>query len=109
MDQFENDLKQALRQVDPPAGFEQRVLARLARESAATRQPSRFTAWATAAGLAFASLGGVAIYQQQQQRRAMEARDQLLLALRVTSEKLDVVRSRINHSSASDSGLHSNE
>lgn len=98
MDQFENDLKEALRQVDPPTGFEQRVLARLARESAAsTRQPSRFTAWATAAGFAFAALGGIAIYQHQQQRRAIEARDQLLLALRVTSQKLDVVRNRMNH------------
>jgi hypothetical protein len=97
MDQFENDLKEALRQVDPPPGFEQRVLARLARESAAAhRRPSRFTAWAAAAGLAFASLGGVAIYQYQQQQRAIKARDQLLLALRITSQKLDVVRSRIN-------------
>lgn len=99
MDQFENDLKEALRRVDPPAGFEQRVLARLARESSASRQPSRFTAWATAAGLAFASLGGVAIYQHQQQRKAEQARDQLVLALRITSQKLDIVRSRINHSS----------
>jgi hypothetical protein len=101
MDQFENDLKEALRQVDPPAGFEQRVLARLARESSVARQPSRFTAWATAAGLAFASLGGVAMYQhqQQQQRKAEQARDQLVLALRITSQKLDVVRERVNRPS----------
>lgn len=105
MDQFENDLKEALRQVDPPPGFEQRVLSkladqkRLARESSVSGRPSRFTAWATAAGLAFASLGGVAIYQYQQQQRAIKARDQLLLALRVTSQKLDVIRARINQPS----------
>jgi type VI protein secretion system component VasF len=99
MDQFENDLRKALRQVDPPEGFEQRVLARLAQETAAARRPrvSRFTGWAVAAGFALAFFGGVAMYrQQQQERRALQARDQLVLALRVTSQKLDVVRSRIN-------------
>ena len=94
---FEDDLKLALRRVDPPVGFEGRVLARLyERESP---RPWRFTAWAAAAGLAFASFAGVAIYQYQQQRRAIEARDQLLLALRVTGQKLDAVRDRINKTS----------
>jgi hypothetical protein len=97
MDQLENDLKDALRRVEPPAGFEQRVFARLARESSPRK---RFTTWATAAGLAFASLGGIVIYQQQQQqRKAEEAHEKLVLALRITGQKLDVIRARINTSS----------
>ena len=96
MDQFEDDLKLALRRVDPPPGFERRVFARLA--GASPPQQHRIAAWAVAAGLIFASFGGVAVYQQyQQQRRALEARDQLLLALRVTGQKLDEVRNHINH------------
>ena len=99
MDQLEDDLKQVLQQqrMDPPPGFEQRVLARLSGKAPVARP---FTAWAVAAAFVFASFAGVAIYQQQkQERRALEARDQLLLALRVTGQKLDVVRSRINHNS----------
>ena len=102
MDQFEDDLKQALKRVDPPAGFEQRVLARLSRRTP-PRQLRRFTVWAVAAGFALASFGGVALYRyQQQQRRAVEASDQLLLALRVTGQKLDAVRNRINHTTESE-------
>ena len=99
MDQFEDDLKLALRRVDPPEGFERRVLARLpGAPPPARRREHRLAAWAVAAGLIFASFGGVAVYQQyQQQRRALEARDQLLLALRVTGQKLDEVRNHINH------------
>ena len=100
MDQFEDDLKQALRRVDPPEGFERRLFARL---SAAVPPPParprehRVAAWAVAAGLIFASFGGVTVYRQyQQQRRALDARDQLLLALRVTGQKLDNVRNHIN-------------
>jgi hypothetical protein len=92
MDQFENDLKQALQRVEPAAGFEHRVMRRLN----AAPKARNWTAWATAAGLAFASFAAVGVYQNQQQRRAEAACDQLVLALRVTGQKLDLVRSRIN-------------
>jgi hypothetical protein len=93
----DDDLKHALRRVEPPPGFDQRVLARLDQPSRQRRTAPRFTAWVTAAGLSFASLAGVAIYQHQlEQRKGMEARDQLMLALRITGKKLDVVRSTIN-------------
>jgi hypothetical protein len=95
----DDDLKQALRRVEPPDGFDQRVLARLDQPSRQHRRTApRFTAWVTAAGLSFASLGGIAIYQHQlEQRKGMEARDQLMLALRITGKKLDAVRSTINN------------
>jgi hypothetical protein len=94
----DDDLKQALRRVEPPDGFDQRVLARLEPSRQHRRTAPRFTAWVTAAGLSFASLGGIAIYQHQlEQRKGMEARDQLMLALRITGKKLDAVRSTINN------------
>jgi hypothetical protein len=102
MDQFEDDLKIALRRVDAPASLEGRVLARLRAESAsgaAPQRPSRFTAWAMAGGLAFASLAGIGIYRYEQQRKAMAASEQLLLALRVTGQKLDAVRGSLNNQS----------
>jgi hypothetical protein len=96
----DDDLKQALRRVEPPPGFDQRVLARLDEQLSRQqrRTAPRLTAWVTAAGLSFASLGGIAIYQHQlEQRKGMQARDQLMLALRITGKKLDVVRSTINN------------
>jgi hypothetical protein len=95
----DDDLKHALRRVEPPAGFDQRVLARLDQQPSRQRRTApRFTAWVTAAGLSFASLAGVAIYQHQlEQRKGMEARDQLMLALRITGKKLDAVRTTINN------------
>lgn len=100
---LEDDLKAALRPVDPPEGFEQRVMARLDRDGerrGPVVQRSFSSAWkAAAAGLAFASVAGIAVYnhqQQEQQRRGLEARDQLILALQITGKKLDAVRTQIN-------------
>lgn len=92
----DDDLKRVLQRVDPAPGFDQRVLARLNAPAKPRRQ--RFTAWAAAAGLSFASLAGIAVYQQHlEQRKGAEARDQLVLALRITGKKLDAVRNTINY------------
>lgn len=99
---LEDDLRAALRPVEPPEGFEQRVLARLDESGGNRRGPARtFSAWAAAAGLAFASVAGIAVYNHQQQealqrQRALDARDQLILALQITGKKLDAVRAQIN-------------
>jgi len=99
---LEDDLRAALRRVDPPEGFEHRVLARIERaERPAGLAPRRFPAWAAAAGLAFASIAGVAVYHERQvkeRERGMAARDQLVLALQITGKKLDSVRNQINYS-----------
>jgi hypothetical protein len=97
---LEDDLKAALRPVEPPEGFEQRVMARLDSGGGSMHRPVRtFSAWAAAAGLAFASVAGIAVYnKQQEQRRGLEARDQLILALQITGKKLDAVRKQINNS-----------
>ncbi|MBS1834857.1 MAG: hypothetical protein JST65_19210 [Acidobacteria bacterium] len=102
---FENDddLKAAFRRVEPPPGFEQRVMARLDEDAGSRpriKQASSgfgFAAWAGIAAMAVLSLGGISAYQQErEQQRAMAARDQLLLALQITGKTLDSVRDQIN-------------
>jgi hypothetical protein len=106
---LEDDLRAALRPVDPPEGFEHRVLARIEQQkSAVAVTPRRFPAWAAAAGLAFASLAGVAVYHDRQvkeRERGMAARDQLVLALQITGKKLDTVRNQINYSDSNNKNV----
>ena len=92
----ERELKEALRRVEPREGFDQRVMARI-HGGPAKHPVRRFTAWATAAAMTCASLAGVAMYRQNlEERKGKEARDQLVLALRITGKKLDAVRNTIN-------------
>lgn len=98
---FENDddLKAAFRRVEPPPGFEQRVLARLGEQPRPKRQAAGlgFAAWAGVAAMAMLSIGGIDAYQQErEQQRAITARDQLLLALQITGKTLDSVRDQLN-------------
>ena len=100
----DDDLKQALRRVDPPAGFEHRVMARLHDAGAGVRRPERrrLTAWVAAAAMSCASIAGIAVYHQEREERArqekaMAARDQLIQALQITSRTLDTVREQINN------------
>jgi hypothetical protein len=101
-DDLENGLRHALKPVDPPDGFAERVLARVrAEEAASSRQPrwrqNRFRSFAAA--LAASAVIGVVLihsWQERQERRGLEARQQLIEALRVTGEKLDMAYQGVN-------------
>lgn len=101
---FEQQLRDALRPVDPEEGFEQRVMARIAREPARS-QARRVTRWAAslalAASVAFAAILGVQQWQAHREQQGLEARRQLLEALRLTGEKLDVAYQAVNRESPS--------
>jgi hypothetical protein len=89
---LENELRDALRREPAPEGFAARVLVK-SRAAPWWRRPA---ALALAAGLAVAALIPSAIeYRLRQQRRALEARDQLMAALAVTRVQLQHVRERI--------------
>ena len=96
---LERELKQTLQRRRPPAGFTQRVMARLGEEDTGRRprrQAPRWVPWAIAASLILAGTGGGGwVHQRQQQARAEQARNQILFALQVTGEKLDHVRSKV--------------
>jgi hypothetical protein len=103
---FENELRRALRPVDAPDGFTERLMRALpTREAPApvlvpvreipVRTPRRY--WmpgALAASLLVAVLAGQQVAQLREERQAqaegLEASRELMQALRLTSEKLDL-------------------
>jgi hypothetical protein len=94
---FENQLREALRPVEPDEGFEQRVMARIAREgSRRNGKVTRRISVALAASVAFAAVIGTYQWQLRREQEGLEARKQLLEALRVTGEKLDLAYQAVN-------------
>ena len=82
---LENQLKAALRKQNPPPGFAERVV-----QAAVPRNRTPLAVWAAA--MAAMLVAGVVIRQDYQQRQAERAREQVMLALRITSEKLNMAR-----------------
>lgn len=104
---FEEQLRGALRPVDPDDGFADRVMARVQREPA--HQPSRKYRWAAAALAASVVTGVIMVHdlQSRREREGLEARKQLIEALRVTGEKLDIAYQAINRESSTESAAGS--
>lgn len=100
-EQLERRLRAALRTVDPGEGFAPRVLARIAVEPAQAARPARAGAvasWLTF-GLAASVVLAVLLAHEWQVRRleqGREARRQLIEALRVTDEKLNLAYRAVN-------------
>jgi hypothetical protein len=113
-DELERRLRDALRPVDPSVGFADRVLERLDRESVARiearggwpRMRALRRHWYSGVALAASVvLAVVAVNQLQHElheREGLEARRQLIEALRVTSEKLDLAYDAVNGPPSSD-------
>ena len=99
---LDDELRAALRPVDPGARFTQSVLARVAekptRSSRAPRPLTGTLRWASAA-LAISLVMGVLVVHQWQVRRiqrGLEARKELIQALQLTGEKLDLAYRVVN-------------
>jgi hypothetical protein len=99
---LDNDLRAALRPVDPGEKFTQRVLARVVEESTRSPRASRFQTatlrWAPVA-LSISLVIGILLAHQWQVRRTqrgLEARQELMQALQLTGEKLDLVYRVVN-------------
>ena len=93
MNQLERDLREALRRREAPPYFAERVLAR-------TRQPEtprRSWVWlAVTAALVLLMIGGLGILREQRRLAEGErAKEQLMVAFRITGSKLRDVRERI--------------
>jgi negative regulator of sigma E activity len=102
---FDQQLRDALRPVDPDESFTRRVMSRIANEPTRSRRPQR-ARWASVA-LAASVLLGIVIFHQwqlQRERHGIEARNQLIEALRVTGEKLDIAYRAINEDSHQGAG-----
>lgn len=105
MTRLEEQLRAALKREDPSPDFTARVLSRVA------KQPEKRTAgawlhemlavprlrWATAAVAAIVIAAGVGVHVEEQRRAEGEAaKQQVMLALRITSEKWRVAAKEID-------------
>jgi hypothetical protein len=91
---LEDQLRKALRPVDPGERFAPGVLERVAR---APQRRYADVRWRLAAALAVVALGTLAVYGWQVRRaQGLEARRQLIEALQVTGDKLDLAYRAVN-------------
>ena len=107
-DDLEKRLRKALRPVEPQPGFANRVMSRVeagersslrrwgpARWRFAGVQPARWMPLALAASLILAV---VLVHEHHKREEGLQARQQLIEALRVTGEKLDLAYRAVNAS-----------
>lgn len=105
-EKLDQSLRTALRPIPAPPGFADRVLARAAlapkpAPSAVRSRPGFRPAlqWAVAAVLLVAiSLGAFAFHQRRRRIAGEHARDQVLLALRITGLTIRAVRQQVDRS-----------
>jgi hypothetical protein len=106
MKEFEDQLRQALRPGDVPAGFAHRVLAKLpdAYPPAPPRMLFRRVAvWAAALLVCAGTLTGIQVERSRAERaRGEAAKQKVMLALRITSMKLNKAQSHVRQVSATD-------
>lgn len=90
-DDLEKQLREALRRVDPPPGFASRVSARMQSKQRRHWLPAHYR-WMPAALAASLVLSLIVVYgwQWRREQQGLEARQQLIEALRLTGEKLDL-------------------
>jgi hypothetical protein len=91
MSRLDDELKQALEREDPPPGFAARVLAQVE-----SRRNHR--RWWTAAIAAALMLAGGLEFERERRIRAQgeRAKQQVILALRITSHKLQFIKEKIH-------------
>ena len=98
-----DELRDALRRVEPPAGFAERVLRRAAEQPAPPSRPPVVSAtqavsrWAIAATVV-AAIGGSLWYRADERRKqeGEEARRQVLLSLSIAANKLQSIEMKVN-------------
>jgi hypothetical protein len=98
MDELEKALRAALAREPAPDGFARRALEKVAPRHALRRRWWRATAlrWAVAVVVVAAGVaGGAAAYQRREEARGKKAREQVLLALRITGSKLHAIRAEV--------------
>jgi hypothetical protein len=98
-DDLEARLREALRSPEPSAGFSARVLARIQSEQ---HRKSRHR-WRIPASLAASVLLGLGLYarvhQQRETAAGLEARREVIEALRLTDQKLNLAYQTVKEAS----------
>ena len=100
---IEDSLRDALRPQDPGTQFTTRVMAAV--NAAPHRRRMRLQLpMALAASVIVTAIGLALLHQQAEHRRGEAARQQLVLALEITSEKLNQVQQRLSRSGHEENG-----
>jgi hypothetical protein len=98
---LEDDLRRALQREPAPPDFAARVLAKTALAKSRASKLHILPFWrrpavlAIAAALVLAAVVPSGVYEYRRQRRAIEARDQLILALSITRVQLQQVKEKL--------------
>lgn len=111
-EEFESRLRAALRPVAPSPEFTRNLIARVTAEKrteantpGGRRRNPKATAWWLSAGMAVSLLMAVGVQQHLQERReterGLEARREVIEALRMTSQKLNLAYEVIKSQSPS--------
>jgi hypothetical protein len=124
-DDLENQLRRAMRPMEPPAGFAARVMQALPERRPATvtaiasRRTAHASLWqrfatpaALAASLVVALVSGQHFATEnfkRQQREGMAASRELMQALRVTSQKLDLAYQAVQDPGPPSTDTHAEE
>ena len=100
LEEFEAELREQLQARPAPAGFADRVMARMERKP----RPAWHLAWrwAAAAAVLAVSVAGSIEYQREQRIAGERARQQVLLALHITGSTLRQVQTKVGQDAASD-------
>ena len=105
MNDLEKQLRNALRRCDPPTGFVDRVMAHI--PEAGIQNPTRSHGtswnWLKLRWAAIPAMAALLIFgfwyrgyeQRQQEKEAMVAKQQVMLALRVTGSKLRMAKAKV--------------
>lgn len=99
MEEFENELSQALQRRPAPPSFKGKLMARRSRDQRERRR-GRFFVWqGMAASIVLAGvLAGTAewqLHKAEDRRKGEEARRQVMIALRITGRALNEVNTRL--------------
>ncbi len=100
-DEIELQLRAALARKEPPPGFAQRTVARatgITVTAPAPRRPARVWVSLALAAMLLIGFSAAGIQRVREQRRADEVKQQLMLALQITSQKLAVVERALDRS-----------
>jgi len=112
MDGFEKELREQLGAREAPAGFADRVMARVAARPAGRRWLGvglPVWRWAVAALLVAGMVAGGVEHDREQRRQGARAREQVLLALRITGAALRDVQEKVDAERGNQTGRRSFE
>ena len=108
---IESEMRAALRPVAPSEEFSQKLVANVTSRRSAALKPRRVAlgwrplAWWSSAGVAASVVLAVGVHQHLEQQRlqqsGLEARREVLQALRVTSQKLNLAYETVKSQSTS--------